>query len=48
MALPYLLQAGCALGVVFILVIGWAALAMSAHLDQRDEDRYGMDKARRS
>ena len=31
-----------------VLLIGWSMLSMSAHLDQQDEDTYGVEAARRS
>ena len=31
-----------------VVLIGWPLCAMSAQMDQQDEDRYGADDARRS
>ena len=43
-----LITAVVVLVVVLVVLIGWPLCAMSAQLDQQDEDRYGEDKARRS
>jgi len=37
-----------ALFVMSALVLVWALCALSAELDQQDEDEFGVEKARRS
>ena len=39
---------GAVATVLALLIVGWAVCALNGELDQRDEDHYGVEKARRS
>lgn len=40
--------AGLALLVIVLAIIGFSIMCLAGDLDQQDEDRYGVDRARRS